>query len=779
MSARSTYHLISAALGLLLVLSVSSCRVSKKFTEGQTLLRANNVKFIQDKSLNERQKSHEDLQHVIAQQPNKRVFGFMPFRLWLYTAANNPEKETKTRWWIKNKVGEPPVIFDPELADKSDKLMAQYLQNYGYLYADVTHTVSTKKKKTTVTYNVKRGPQWHIGKVSFPVAPYLTDSITRIHKDKSLLRSGDRFQIVGLKAEQQRIETDLKNSGFFLFTKDFIFFDLDSSTSPYVININIRINQVNDSTPHQQFWINNIYVTTDYGAELVEGPIKRDTLGIGEYYFINKKKVIRPQVILDNAFLAHDQLYSKKVYQKTVKALSSLLIFKFVTVEYVRVPGVERYLNVIISMTPGKRQTVSASAEANINYEGFFGVAGTVSYKNKNITKRSDLLALDFTPGVQFTFGRHQPVQIFTKNFSATASYYFNKFLFPFSKKIGYKFKEKAPKTRLTLAYNYEQRNDFDTAGKTTFFYNLHGFNTSFGYEWNQNSFIRHIVNPINFTLFLLPKTGYYFDQRLNENPVLKSSYQEQIILGPSYTFIYNNQVNKNDKRYMYFRTNLETAGNILMAGFSAANANKTKELPYKIFNKDFSEYVRGEFDLRGYYRVSNHSVFAGRSYLGLAIPYGNSKTIPFTKQFSSGGPNSLRGFLVREVGPGSYVDPNHDANLSTGFFNQTGDIKMEGNVELRFDIFKWFKGALFADAGNVWLFNKDADRPNANFDFSRFWKEFAIDVGAGLRLDFNYFVVRVDYGMAVRDPSRQSTNRWFFNTKNPGRFQLAVGYPF
>jgi outer membrane protein assembly factor BamA len=761
------------------VLCNSGCKVTKNFTEGQTLLIRNKVKFISDKNIQERQKSHEDLQHVIAEPANKRVFGFMPFKLWLYTAANNSKKETKTRWWIKNKVGEAPTIFDPDLADKSDKLMATYLQNYGYLYAEVTHTVTTKKKKTTVLYSVKRGPQWRIGSVTFPSAPYLTDSLTQQHKGKSLLRPGDKFQIVALKAEQSRIETDMKNNGFYFFGKEYIAYDLDTATTRFVVNITMRINQPNDTTPHQQYWINDVYVTTDYGSDLLKGPIKRDTVTINEYHFINKRKIIKPAVILDNSFIKRGQLYSKDIYTKTVKALSSLIIYNFVTVEYTRAPGLENTLNCIISMTPGKRQSATASVEANIDYEGFFGVAGTLSYKNKNLSKHSDLLAVDFTPGVQFAFGKNQPVTVITKEFVATSSYYFNKFLFPFSKKFAFKFKEKAPKTRLSVRYNYEQRNDFDPNGKIVPFYVLHGFNTSFGYEWNQNNFIRHIVNPINFTLFLLPHPGQYFTQRLDSNPVLKSSYQEQIILGPSYTFIYNNQVSKNDRRYMYFRTNLETAGNILMAGFAAANTNKTTELPYKIFNKEFSEFVRGEFDLRGYYKLGNHSLFAGRSYIGIAVPYGNSSTIPFTKQFSAGGPNSLRGFLVREVGPGAYRDPNHDANEVTGFFDQTGDMKLEGNVELRFDIFKWFKGAIFTDVGNVWLINNDPDRPLANFQFNRFWREFAIDVGGGLRLDFNYFVIRVDYGMAVRDPTISGNDKWFFNKQNPGKFQLAVGYPF
>jgi hypothetical protein len=368
-------------------------------------------------------------------------------------------------------------------------------------------------------------------------------------------------------------------------------------------------------------------------------------------------------------------------------------------------------------------------------------------------------------------------VKVITTEFSLGTAYYFNKFLIPFSRKLNLSLKDKAPKTKISVRYNFEDRYDFDTTNSRAFFYTLHGFNASFGYEWNQNAFKRHIFNPINFTLFLLPKKGDAFTDRINKNPLLKNSYQEQIILGPSYTYFYTNQRSKTDNKYLYFRVNLEAAGNLLMAGYSLANLNKSKPLPYQIFGKDFSQYVRSEFDLRGYYQLTKHSSLAGRVFIGLAVPYGNSTSVPFVKQFSCGGPNSLRGFLVREVGPGSYTDTT--LSKTSSFFSQTGDVKLEGNVELRFDIFKWFKGALFTDVGNVWLIKRDASRPNANFDFERFVKEFAIDVGAGVRLDFNYFVVRVDYGIGIRNPTLLDSTKWYINKKNPGRLQLAIGYPF
>lgn len=775
-----TYQLFAIALGAILLISVSGCKVTKNFTEDQTLLKRIKIKVVNEQNIEQRQKASEDLKHVAAQQPNKRAFGFLPFKLWLYTAANHG-KENKIKWWIKNKVGEAPAIYDADLADKSDNLMMYYLQNSGYQNAHITHQIKTRKKKTIITYTVMKGPLWKFGEVKFTAGPYLTDSITARRFALSRLRKGDKFDITTLKAEQDRIVTDLKNNGFFYFSKEYVAFDCDTNTTPKIVNVNIHINQPGDSTQHQQYKINEIYVTSDFGTELQDGPVKRDTTQINEFYFIAHKKTVRAQVIMDGIFEKQDQLYTKDNYTKTVKTLSNLIAIKFVTVDYVRVPGMDNYLNCVINLTPGKKQSFNVEGQANISQEGYFGLSGLVSYKDKNLTHRSDLLAIDFVPSVQFVFGKNRPVSVLTEDYAPTVSYYFNKILFPFTKKLNLALKDKAPKTHISIKYNFENRNDFDSLGRTQFFYKLHGFNASYGFEWNRNAFIRHIFNPFNFTLFLLPQEGSYFDTLLERNKTLKNSYEPQIIFGPSYTFIYTNQRTKTDRKYMFFRTSLETAGNALMAGFSLANIGKSTTLPYEILKKEFSEYVRGEFDLRGYYRLDNHSMFAGRSFFGIAIPYGNSTSVPFTKQFSVGGPTSLRGFQIREIGPGGYINSDYGSDATIGFFNQTGDMKMEANLEMRFDIFKWFKGAIFTDMGNVWLLKKDPATPLGDFEFNRFWKEFAIDVGAGVRLDFNYFVIRLDYGIPIRNPSKPDGDRWGTHETNlgPGVFQLAVGYPF
>jgi outer membrane protein insertion porin family len=379
-------------------------------------------------------------------------------------------------------------------------------------------------------------------------------------------------------------------------------------------------------------------------------------------------------------------------------------------------------------------------------------------------------------------------VQLMNITLSAGATYLLNKFIVPFRYKL---FSPTAnPRTRISVSYNFEHRYDFDTSGhKVVFLYQLHNFNASFGYDWEKKVSTKthhHVFNPIALQFFLLPKTGQEFTTRLDETPILKSSFQEQVIIGPNYSYFYTNRKSAADQKYMSFHTTLETAGNIIYGFFKAASQPDLHDSLYLILNRPFAQFFKIDVDWRNYIKMTNHSTFAIRTYAGIGVPYGNSYALPFVKEFFVGGPNDLRGFQIREVGPGSYVDtsvfdPHKGPKAAIGFFNQNGDIKLEANAEIRFDIYRWLKAAVFADAGNVWTLNKDAV-PGGNFDIKRFWSEFAVDAGAGIRLDFNYFLVRFDYGFPLRDPRRVIGERWQFQNavafKN-GAFQLAIDYPF
>jgi outer membrane protein insertion porin family len=784
-----------------IIFAMPACKVAKNLPEGQSLVTKN--KFVYEKNADFKKaggKVKDDLKAISALKPNKRVFGFLPFKMWLYYSATRPRPNEKKlgkaknnfRVWMRDKVGEPPVIYNADAAIRSDRAMENYLFNNGFYYAQVTDTVIIKKKKAVVIYKVKSGDAWELEKVIYPPPTTLADSFVVALKARTKLKKGNRFSITDLKTERERIEIDLRSNGFYYFTREYVNFDLDTSTIPGKVNLKVKTLPPPDSTEFKQYYVDNVYIVSDYSSNRANDTTVLDTIRYKDLTIMARNHRIRKQILADAVYFSKDSLYNAQDEQRTLRRMADLGVFKYVSIDFKRSPDKPRGLDCVILLTQTKKQVVSVSGEANVSNEGFFGVAATLSYKNRNLTKRADLLSIDLGSGIQIQFpkNKEQKVEIITTDASADIAYYLNKFLLPFKPKAF--SRNNNPKTRFTAHYNFQNRFDFDTLGDRTFLYQLHNFSFGFGYDWTKSLALRHIemrhlLNPINVSFYLLPKVGDEFTRRLSLNNTLKNSFQEQIIIGPTYSFEFSDRGGLDDKTYSYFRTNLETAGNVLFGIYTAAKAKKSAAAgtpSYTMFNRVFSQFVRMDFDFRNYFVFNSHSMFAIRTFAGAGIAYGNSQAMPFVRQYFVGGPNSLRGFLIREVGPGSYADTTvfnvetgkYEGTQSTGFFNQTGDIKLELNAELRFDIFKWIKGALFADAGNVWLLRKDAARPGANFEFNRFWKEFAVDVGAGLRLDFNFFVIRLDYGFPIRDPRIAGNNKWKFDK---GQFQLAIGYPF
>lgn len=772
-------------LPILVSLLFSSCRVVKHLPEGQTLLYKNKFHIQSKAGAAEKNDMREDLSKIALQKPNKRFLQLMPFKMWLYHSSVRAKKLTKFRQWIIDKVGEPPVIYDSTLTVRSCVQMENYLFNAGYFYSDVTDTTITRRRRTRVYYSINTGEAWKIGTVELPAGKTEIDSVVREQRRNTFLIKGNRFNITNLKNERERIETALKNEGYYYFNREYVNYTLDTVSESKTVNIKINILPPSDTAAHRKYRIQNIYVFTDYSTGLYNENIKQDTTVLDGYQFVSQGRMkFRRKLIKDAIYFGKGDVYSRMAEVNTINRMSQLGVFRFISVDYMRdttIPG--NYLNSLVRLTPAKRQSIGASGEINATIEGFLGAAGTISYKNKNLTKGADQLLLDFSGGVQLKFTRREKVQIITGTFNTSVVYYLNKFLVPFRSKV---FSQRVnPKTRLSVNYGFEHRYDFDTLANVTFLYQLHNFNFAYGYEWGNRRF-HHILNPLSITFFLIPQRGVEFERRLNLNRFLKSSFEEQIILGPNYTFSYSNQKGTNDRKYMFFRGNVETSGNILYAGFRLANLKSTDDSVYLIANRRFAQYFRVEGDWRNYFRLNRHSLFAVRTFAGIGVPYGNSIALPFVKQFFVGGPNSLRGFLIRQIGPGGYADGTYNRETGrdssrVGFFNQTGDIKFELNAEVRFDIYKWMKGAVFLDAGNVWTLRKD-NRELGNFDIRRAWKEFAVDAGVGLRLDFDFFVIRFDYGFPLRDPRRVDAKRWQFEKGlafRKGQFQLAIGYPF
>lgn len=444
-----------------------------------------------------------------------------------------------------------------------------------------------------------------------------------------------------------------------------------------------------------------------------------------------------------------------------------------------------------IKCAPTKRHSFNTDIELNTNASSTVGFGFSGSYLNRNIFKSAAKFQFNFTSGVEFQLLKARRLEnsaINTISIIAEAKINLARFFPSFKKKNSCQTYQKyKPRTYISAAYSFQRRIGL---------YSIHTVGTTYGYEW-YNEKIKHSFTPLNFTFVFPPQNGLSdsFKTTLKNDPRLAQSFQQQFILGQEYTFTYTNQnlnVGKN-KDFFQFRANIFTSGNIVY-GITKA-IQKDKEKPYLLAKIPFSQFLRLEIDPRYYFNFKKNQVLAMRFFGGIGIPYGNSRyntpqstkstssedssylrevaVLPYIKQFFSGGPNSLRGWGFRKVGPGGFNV--YDTTKNYLNLDQTADIKLEFNIEYRFNIYKAFKGVIFTDIGNIWLLKEDPNKKNGNFDIKRFAKELAWDAGFGLRMDLNFFVVRFDVGFALYDPSFPEGDRWIFNKINNENYKLQT----
>ena len=806
------------------ILLLYSCNATKHLIkDDQSLLIGNGVavkytgKVVSDKT---DLKTEIAKQVVYNQQPNKKFMSIFRLKLGIYTlsvlknekrliqkkeleakiASGDYTKKDTTELvkLLKKKKfenflnqtsgGEPPVLFDSTTMETSIRRMKNYLFYHGFFYSDVTSSYKTKKKKTTVTYAVTTGPQFTYRNITVSAEDSLVlQYINQNQKDKLLIK-GDPFDIEIVKKERQRLADIIQNKGFFTFSPDFIFMNIDSTIGNHQIDVNLLVKNDLDSLNHKVY----SYVQIDYDILNFDNKKENQKLSRKDFtydticevnYRVLKTSVL-PKALTKSTYIKPGDYFNKDQLQKTRNALNSLGIFRFVNVEHVpiSISPEESGLYTRIKCAPAKRHAFSGDVEINTNAQSTLGFNLVGSYRNNNLFRTAAKLQINVSSGLDFQLLKEKRLEnnaVNAVNFNMEAKLNIARIFPSFKKNKCVTYQKYKPRTFITLNYNFQKRIGL---------YNIQTVGTSYGYEWYNDKY-RHIFSPMSFTYVFPSKISDSFQTQLDQNARLKQSFNQQFILGQEYTFTYTNQnlsVGKY-KNFFYFRANAFVAGNVLFA-FSKV-AQKDKPLPYKLGKVDFAQFARFELEPRYFFNFRRGQALALRMFIGVGIPYGNSKyittqtkfqgrdtsfqrevaVIPYIKQFFAGGPNSLRGWGFRRLGPGGY----NTYTINRNNLDQTGDLKFEFNAEYRFSIYKIFKGALFTDIGNIWLIKEDPDKPLANFKANRFMQELAWDVGAGLRMDLNFFVVRFDVGIALYDPAFPKGNRWTFNKINNEDFTV------
>jgi outer membrane protein assembly factor BamA len=717
----------------------------------------------------------KDIDKLVRQKPNKRILWFTRFHLALYNLSNAGDTGKFSKTF--RRIGEEPVIYDELLTGKTNKQIQIYLQNKGYYNSVVTDSVALKNKVAKVYYHIYSGIPYVINKINYNVEDSVILAMLIMDIGNRQVNPGQLFDVDKMQDERMRIETLLKNRGYYNFTKESVYFEADSSLNNNSVNLLLGVKNFTYqnsegavvSTPHKKYKIRS--VTVDYDTTgidtlaYVKNGYLADTMVNMIKFLTSKGLPIKPGIISHNIFIGPDQVYAIRNVENTYKGLSSLRTFKFINIQFEEAnlsdsTGNLAYLDCTIKLAIQKFQ--SYQTEVEMTYTSGFGVAGNLVYQHKNLFKGAEIFDLKLKGATEAVKKENAPEFKNTLELGIETKIQVPKFILPF--KSEQFIKKYNPKTSMSLSYNYIVRPDY-----------THSIaNATFGYIWKGNRYTTFIVNPVELNYVnLLGEPSAYIT---NLSDYLKNSFMDHMISATSISYTYNNQRYKRNTQFTYFRINAETAGNSSTFFNRVFNSPTDSLNTYSFLYIRYAQYVKADIEFRYYQPVNETDRVVYRLIIGAAYAYGNSSSVPFEKQFFIGGGNSIRAWQVRSLGPGSYND-----TVQYTYPNQTSDLKIETNIEYRFKLFWVIEGALFIDAGNIWSINKNEQREGAKFNINTFYKDAAIGSGFGTRFDFSFLLLRLDLGFKVYDPTIQ-THRWSFGKKITWDYfypTIGIAYPF
>lgn len=827
---------------ILAVAFLSSCDTSKYLAGEELLLRGNNIKLNDKGNLNRKRALKYELSLLYKQKPNSRFF-FIP-REWFYHKSASKAESSKYHRWQKRVLGEPPAIYSKELTTATEKSMTVFLWHKGYYNAEVYYTEFVnprKKKKISITYHVTPNQQFQIGEVSYFSKDTAINRILGEIRRESVLKPGAGVEDKLYDRERDRIVGYLRNHGYAYFSASSIApLEADTLIKPKTAEIFFEVLPPPDDSIHRAYHVGDITVFMDYTPGQADS-LQYDSLFNGVHFLSPRSSFrIRPEAIMEALFLKKGELYSQRNYDQTNRQLSALGIFRFVRIRQEINPDDPSQLDFRIELTQSKK--IELGLNVGFNYASrsasgagnLIGFSASPSFRNRNVFKGAELLITDLSAGVEVN---PAPDAIADGRFWNTVDVRLQTDLYlpRFVDNLGIwrtLNKVRAGKHKLIVSDNFYQslKDNAVTRFSASYnyllildFYEYNLFNGSLGYDFQRSSSQRIILNHIGID-YLAPITKPRFDTLLGVNDFLARSFGDQLfvsLLFRDVNFVYNSRPDRRGSSH-YLGLYLELAGAELWAGNALYNAfaQNPDTLSVRIGeNKtvSFSQYARTRLDLRTYRQYTPKSSIAARFALGIARPFGFTSDVPYVKQFFVGGPNSIRAWAPRGLGPGAYEDPlSFDRRNNTRLF-QTGDFSLEGSLEYRFNIFWMVNGALFLDAGNIWTLQQDTSRCGSQFllrgrqyqciDESGtpvtyvnepFYRQIAIGGGFGLRFDFSFFILRLDMGLKLRharpiplEEGRSNFRNYWFRDFRPdgGRtglkagdvinFNLGFGYPF
>lgn len=752
--------------------ALGSCSNTKYLPQGESLYVGSKVVLQTDSAFPKKYISplEEHLEGNLRPLPNKSILGLRP-KLYLYNLARNAKSSKGIKGWMKYKVGEAPVLLSSVNRSYNEGLLKNRLENLGFFQAVVESDTTVKSRRATVTYFAKPNKNYRINHVEFDFDS--TKSLGQVinnTKSRSLLQENKPFNLDVIKTERERIDNELKENGFYYSDPNNFIVQVDSTIGKHQVDMYVKIKEDASVQGREQFRINNIYIYPDYN--LSQGDYPLGSLDSTSFYkglnIVDPDHTYRKFALANTMFFKKGDLYSRKKHNLAISQLVGLGTFKFVKNNFTPVDTGHNLLDVYYYLTPLPKKAVRLEVIGK-TASVYNGSEVNLSWLHRNAFKSAELLRLSVFGGYEYQTGGNVDLNSTFYRYGAQARLSFPRLIAPFNWTSTRQF---VPHTNVSAGYEFMNRKNA---------YQLNSLTTSFGYVWKENSQKEHELNIVDIGLVRPGKINPEYEIQIENNPNLRHAIERQFTFGPNYYFTYTNTMETQLKHTQYFRGGVDFSGNIYGL-ISGSNYNKGKI--NKLLNTDFSQYIKLEADFRNYTKIGSKSRVALRAMMGYGYAYGNSNALPYVKQFYTGGPNSLRAFRARELGPGSF-----DPHVGEGLYipDMTGDIKLEFNAEYRPHLFGFVKGAAFIDAGNIWLLNENPDKPGGKFS-KDFLKEMAVGAGLGLRFDFTFLILRTDFAIPLRIPYLPSGERWVINKIDFGNaawrksnliFNLAIGYPF
>lgn len=728
----------------LCVIGLASCSSTKYVPDGSFLLNDINIK--NGEAGNKTNVNH--LKNYVRQKSNSSWFSTLKIPLATYSVSGRDSSKWINR--ILKSMGEAPILYDSLKAIQSCNDLRAKMRNDGYLDADIAVSTRKKGKKIDITYLIFPGEPYVIKDIKYDIRDTVIAGLLKADKNFVRgLRPGTVFNVNSLDQERKRIVDKLINNGYYRFNKDFITYNADTVSGSKDINLKLLLHKYQDQnqkddTLHRRYTIRNVVFQS----------------GDPEDSVIH----LRKKVLINNTFIESGQPYSAKELQKTYNHFGRLQAVKYTNIGFREIPD-SSLLDCRIQISTNKPSTISFQPEGT-NTAGDLGAALSLTYQTKNLFRGSELLSLEFRGAYEAIKGLEGYANENFEEYGAEARLLFPRFIAPF---LSRKFRRRVTATsEVSISYNLQNRPE----------YHRRVLSAAWRYKWNDaNHHDKYQIDLLDLNYVSMPWISErfrtdYLENATSRNAILRYNYENLFIMKFGLGYSYNNG------RYA-IKAYAETAGNLLNLSSHVLGASRNDLGVYQLFNIAFAQYAKADFEYTKNWKIDYNNTLVFHFGIGVAYPYGNSTILPFEKRYFSGGANSVRGWNVRGLGPGRYVE--RDGNIN--FINQTGDMKIDLNIEYRTHLFWKFNGALFVDAGNIWTLREYPEQQGGMFRFDHFVKDMAVSYGMGLRFNFDYFILRFDFGMKAVNPV-YITKKEHYPIINPKlsrdlTFHFAVGLPF